>query len=249
VSRSEKRKIKGRAKNNSKHQPSKEILQWSKHFRNKGKIVESKVYHKNHHEPYLYKFNNQGFRSKDFEVPEKNCYLALGGSDTFGTGNLYEDLWHQQLSKLTNTTIYNLGIGGGSSDTIARLLSGWIEHIKPTKVFIAWPPMARWELFLEDRIKILSVGSISDERFESNKDFNEDYMKHYMLNDNNSIMNFYKNKIFVQALCDKFNIKLYQYYLTDIQSEYKNSFARDNSHAGVDLHTRIAKDFYNLLEE
>lgn len=247
MSKSEKRKIKGKPFRNTDKQPSKEILQWSKHFRNKGKTVDSHRYHQNRHEPYQYKFNNQGFRSEDFAEPEKDCYLVLGGSDTFGKGNVYEDLWHQQLSKLAGTTIYNLGIGGGAPDTIARLLSGWIDHIKPTKVFVLWPPTTRWELYLQDQFKILSVGSISDERLQSDKDFNEDYMKHYLLNDNNSIINFHKNKIFVKALCDKLDVKLYECHYSDIILDHKNSLARDNSHAGVEFHTRIAKDFYNLL--
>lgn len=93
--------------------------------------------------PLAYKLDSYGFRN---EVTYQNgTYLALGCSDTFGTGNKSEHRWSNLLSKHYNKEVVNLGIPGGSLKSCYRVLKAYTEQYTPEKVFILIPSPFRSE--------------------------------------------------------------------------------------------------------
>ena len=92
-----------------------------------------------------YKYNNYGFRDDDFD--NRSAGIALGCSFTEGTGLPKSAIWCNVLSKLLNTHIWNLGVGGASFDTVFRLLDYWLPRLSPKFVVICGPPTHRIELF------------------------------------------------------------------------------------------------------
>jgi len=101
----------------------------------------------------IYDFNSHGFRTQEFELnSNKKNVLFLGCSHTMGVGLRDTEVWAHHVSQFFDKTeynCYNLGIGGGSSDTVARLLTNSINYIHPKLVFILWPPLIRFERYCQ----------------------------------------------------------------------------------------------------
>lgn len=92
-----------------------------------------------------YKFNSHGFRDEEFDNREAG--IALGCSRTLGVGVNQQDTWHWQLGKKLGIYIWNLGVGGGSTDCCFRLLDHYINVLKPKFVIYQPPSVYRIELF------------------------------------------------------------------------------------------------------
>jgi hypothetical protein len=97
----------------------------------------------------VYKYNSHGYRTKefDFNLTDSNI-LCFGCSHTEGIGVREEDTWPSKLQdKFPNHTVYNLGDAGASGDTVTRILLNSCSIFKPSKVFILWPEIARFETY------------------------------------------------------------------------------------------------------
>ena len=60
--------------------------------------------------PFSKEGDQNGFRNK--KAIEKAEIVTLGDSHTFGYNVSIEESWPQQLSHMTNLSVYNLGMGG-----------------------------------------------------------------------------------------------------------------------------------------
>ena len=112
-----------------------------------------------------YKFNEHGFRTKSWEDNKEECYVAFGCSNTLGVGTPEHLRWSNILEETLAKPIFNLGIGHGSADTVTRLAKGWLHEIKPTKVFVLWPPQSRWEVATKNRILTVSATQPREQHF------------------------------------------------------------------------------------
>lgn len=72
--------------------------------------------------------DENGFRNK--EVPSKTSVLALGDSQTYGTGVSHDENWTSQLAKMSNKNVYNLAYGGYGPTQSLVLLEEWLK-LKP----------------------------------------------------------------------------------------------------------------------
>jgi hypothetical protein len=133
------------------HQPKSEKVKWM-HTDSYQNFI------KNHPPNYtedsiVYDFNSHGFRTREFELnSSKKNVLFLGCSHTMGIGLRETEVWTHHASQFFDATeynCYNLGIGGGGGDTVARLLTNSINYIHPTVVFILWPSPARFENYYQ----------------------------------------------------------------------------------------------------
>ena len=194
-----------------------------------------------------YKLNQYGFRSQDWTNNKEECYLVLGSSNTFGTGTPEEDRWGNLIEDRTGITVYNLGINGGACDTITRLLLGWVDIIKPSKVFVLWPPSKRWEVGKQDHIRCYTpvmVYSMFEDRTHSDARYCIDYLGQ----DFNSDINKKRNVYTLRGICDERNIEHYTLEGSDFKKIDVNN-ARDGKHNGPLMQKAIAEEFINLLDK
>ena len=193
-----------------------------------------------------YKINEHGFRTHSMENIKDPCWLALGCSNTFGMGNPEDARWSNLLEKTYNTKIYNLGAPGGGPDTVFRLALGWIDIIKPEKILVLWPPIWRKDLIFEDDNK-KAVRSFQGKGVL--QDSGNYFLRTYFLHDENSIINFEKNNLALQQLCNKKNIELITLHAPlERNKENIKEFARDGKHLGKKYQQAVADSFCKEIE-
>ena len=192
-----------------------------------------------------YKFNSQGFRSREFKIDcDKPVILTLGCSHTVGVGVPVEDNWPEQLGikYFPNHVVYNAGLGGASSDTVARLAINLIPILNPDIVAILWPNMHRFETYYHGPDKI-------DTRF--NGPWSDDDDLRIYFEDNNSYNNQTKNKIIVKLLQKIYNFKLLS---IDVEQAFNDHDpgtylkARDGIHLCGWWHRDVMEDFYKQYQ-
>jgi hypothetical protein len=193
-----------------------------------------------------YKFNSHGFRSREFEIGiDKPTILAFGCSHTVGVGISVEDNWPEQLAVkyFPNHVVYNAGLGGASSDTVARLASNMIPILNPDIVAILWPSMHRFETYHHDGDRI---GTRFNGPWTNDND-----LKIYF-EDNNSYNNQMKNKMIVELLQKNYNFKLIS---IDVDQAFKDHEpggylkARDGIHLCGWWHRDVMEDFYQQYKK
>jgi len=187
-----------------------------------------------------YKYNNQGFRSREFEIQTDNpILLTLGCSHTVGVGIPVADNWPEQLGSkyFNNHVVYNAGLGGASADTVTRLATNLIPILKPDIVAILWPSLYRFETYHngKDKIGTEFIGPWNINDFVS------------QFEDNNIYNNQAKNKLIVNLLQKIYNFKVIE---LDVDEEFKVRqpggylSARDGMHLCGWWHRDVMEDFY-----
>ena len=192
-----------------------------------------------------YKLNEHGFRSKSWEDNKEECYVAFGCSNTLGVGTPEDRRWSNLLEDHTGVTVYNLGIGHGSADTVTRLAKGWLHEIKPTKVFVLWPPLTRWEIATKNKIITISTSALRKRHFteEQNK-------IHYVSMDEtfNFEINSLRNKYTLKVICEELGIDLYTLDFNTCRHIDKKG-ARDGKHSGPFYQRAIADEFIKCIDK
>jgi hypothetical protein len=187
-----------------------------------------------------YKYNNQGFRSREFLIQtDTPILLTLGCSHTVGVGIPQEDNWPEQLGSkyFSNHVVYNAGLGGASADTVARLATNLIPILKPDIVAILWPSLNRFETYHHGESK-------NGTQFNGPWNIN-DFVSQF--EDNNIYNNQAKNKLIVNLLQKIYNFKVIE---LDVDEEFKVRqpggylSARDGMHLCGWWHGDVAEDFY-----
>jgi hypothetical protein len=199
-------------------------------------------YRKNPHPDFTetsitYSYNSFGFRTHEFNFENtENNILCFGCSHTEGIA--VQDPWPVLLQqKLPQYTIYNLGHGSGSSDTVARLITNYVPLLKPKKVFILWPSMTRYELY--DNKVVHHIGPWHEHKEAIN-----------LLTDENIHNWTAKNKIYVQMYSRIYNFELYEDQEINWLGYPKLlDKGRDHAHPGPKTHEAIAQFYFNQAFE
>jgi hypothetical protein len=163
----------------------------------------------------------------------ESAELLLVVSFTEGVGLNAEQTWPYFLSQLTNLHVWNLGVGSSSIDTVFRLLDYWTTKLNPEFVVVCEPPAIRFELILPDRIPVMTINSMYQ---------NNDFVKQWMVNEENHTINNKKNKLAIQQICHQRQIPLI--FLTtlcfgaDLDVDQK---ARDLIHPGENAMYKLAQ--------
>jgi len=181
-----------------------------------------------------YHFNNQGFRAQSIDDnfdPENNNLVALGCSYTMGIGLPYKDVWPTVLATALNLRACNFGWGGGSSDRCFRLAEYWVPHLKPKLVVLLNPPRGRMEVIINQDTRepegIMPMDIHSDV-----------FVKKWMSVDENQRLNNLKNRLAIEALCNRLGIPFLPYEADTWMSRSREEagYARDYFHAGIKGH-------------
>jgi hypothetical protein len=185
--------------------------------------------------PITYNFNSQGFRTHDFDIAlTQKVNVALGCSHTLGIGLPTEMTWPSQIEKQTSMPTLNLGLGGGSSDTVARILTNISGLFNLATVYILWPVKHRFEYYSNDGINAILPG-------------NSELEYAWYMDEQNSLERFTKNKSIVHHLQ-----KLYQFDLKEIHMgdpwPIPGDLARDRAHNGIKSNLNLANLFLTMHE-
>lgn len=182
-----------------------------------------------------YTYNSHGFRDDEFD--NRSCGIAIGCSFTEGVGIPQQTVWPRVLGKLSNTYVWNLGVGGSSLDTCFRLLDHWLPILKPRFVVLCLPPLNRVEVFdYHNPVSILPN--------QQNNGHLNTYYKVWATNDANATVTKRKNLLAMQQLCDQVQIP---FCYLDSSAMKKQPWARDLAHFGVESNAEFAEQIYNLL--
>lgn len=102
-----------------------------------------------------YHFDKWGYRNKA-EITNPDA-IAVGCSTTFGIGMDEERIWPTLVSKELGISVRNFGIPGGSFESIHRVLTVWLEELKPKYVFLAYPASLTRRSFVSPQNRIDEV--------------------------------------------------------------------------------------------
>lgn len=190
-----------------------------------------------------YRINKFGFRSEDFSK-DKPAMVALGCSFTLGTGLPIEDIWPTLVGKELGLKVYNLAWGGNSADTCFRLAEYWLPQLQPKLVCMLTPPSSRVEL-LTDTTAHLKAEVFLPESQSTLFSKSDTFLKYWYANEENARLNVAKNKLAIEKICDKLNIRFLSYdsMIEMTRSREEVGYARDYMHAGPKAHRLLADKF------
>ena len=185
---------------------------------------------------FTYKFNSHGFRCDEFTLDPS--IMFLGCSHTCGIGIPFENTWAYSVSQQLNLNMINLGIGGAGPDTAFRLADHYIPQLKPKIVVYLEPDIARFSLFIRNKIIDFLPACESD--------YHSDYYMSWISNSENEKLNSRKHKLAIEAICIKNNIKYIE--IDSIKNSFiKIDWARDLMHRGIKSNELFSKNVLNLI--
>lgn len=103
--------------------------------------------------PFTYTINKYGYRCGSFSIKKtKKRLLTVGCSHTFGQAQPESEIWPRIVADELELELYNLGVPGGSSDSVYRVILKWLKVINPDLIIWFNPPgtLSRHEKF-DDR--------------------------------------------------------------------------------------------------
>ena len=101
-----------------------------------------------------YSVNSLGYRAPEFnKIDWSNSFIIQGCSQVFGESTLDEKLLvNRYLSDLLDAPVINLGVSGSGMDVqYVNALEMLEQGIKPKGVFIVYPNMDRYSLFVDGK--------------------------------------------------------------------------------------------------
>jgi len=189
-------------------------------------------------EAVSYQFNSHGFRCNEFD--SSPAFVALGCSFTSGVGLPLHQTWPALVANQVNLSCWNLAVGAGTMDTCMRLLHYYIDEFDIKFVMLLRPSETRFEVFQDGRVLNVLPAKIE-----------LDFQKIWYSNQTNSEMNFLKNTMAIQHICQQRKLKLIIKDLgTDLFGKpYQDAYpgARDLKHAGASQQQFCAENFLQSL--
>lgn len=194
-----------------------------------------------------YKFNSEGFRSDEFNVDSPSV-LTLGCSLTTGIGLPIEETWSYQLAKSLGLSMYNLGIGGTSSDVAFRLGLYYIPKLKPQIVVFVPPDPYRFEVLVPSENYTHTICETYGPWTPSSANTEHvEFYKKWIANDSNAYLNRTKNILAIKHICKENNIKFVTASRHHLISSDRPDLARDLSHPGFYKNKEFASIVLNKI--
>jgi hypothetical protein len=112
-----------------------------------------------------YTLNKDGYRCPEWEdIDWSNSHLLFGCSVVQGIGLEDSETLDNQLTKILNEPVINLGQCGGSSSFILAITYKLIDAgIRPKSVILVYPESSRVALFLNNKILHVGIWTQSNE--------------------------------------------------------------------------------------
>lgn len=131
-----------------------------------------------------YTFNNKGFRCNfdfDDDFDFSNYIVVLGCSHVVGVGSPMSETVTEQLSKITNYPIINMGVSGASNSLIFQNLV-WIlsRKYKPKKIVVLWTSLYRDTIYTQKMKRIQINAGRKDNYSLERKEFSNYMLPAYV---------------------------------------------------------------------
>jgi hypothetical protein len=177
-----------------------------------------------------YKYNAQGFRTYPLEDHlDKKVDIALGCSFTEGVAMPIEHVWTSLIEQQTNIPLLNMGVGSGTTDTVARILTNIAPLFNINTVYILWPKIERFEIYYDSYIETI-LPMIANDR-------------HIWAMDKVQAKNrFMKNQQITHLLAEKYNFSINERGIDEFFYNQVDT-GRDNTHFGYQTNINVAKSF------
>jgi len=181
-----------------------------------------------------YKLNSQGYRDVDWTPDQlNNSIWCVGHSDVAGIGVEHKDSWPALLEKSTGVKTINLGVVGGSWDTISRVLSSALTTHKPKFVFIQATTRDRREYITNERQQVVLPSMEDDRQVDLN------FWK--FIDEENSQYSLEKNITIIDLACKVAGVNYLIFDFADRWNIIRTYPAADGKHIGVVPHRMISE--------
>ena len=197
--------------------------------------------------PIHYKFNSQGYRTKEWhDIDWANSIVLHGCSYVAGEGLAEEDTISAQLSNITGRYVVNLGIpGSGIGANVHNTIMLCKNLPTPYAVVQLWSHIIRTEIYIPGEVWHCHPGQLSVKNMEKMPSFCYKYYKHWLRYDENPIAH---NSFHVQASRLIWQPRTRYYELTMFSDNKLDckfipliDRARDLSHPGSKTAKMVAK--------
>ena len=177
-----------------------------------------------------YKYNAQGFRTYQLEdYLDKTVDIALGCSFTEGVAMPIESVWTSLIEKQTTIPMLNLGVGSGTTDTVARILTNIAPLFKINNVYILWPRIERFEIYYDTWIETIYPMNAQEQHV-------------WAMEQAHAQNRYLKNKQMVKLLAEKYNFSIIEREVNEFFYNQVDT-ARDNTHFGYQTNRNVAESF------
>lgn len=178
-----------------------------------------------------YEFNSHGFRTHDLNaLLGQPVDVALGCSYTEGTGLPASMIWPTLIEQQRNQPMLNLGVGSGSTDTVARILTNIAGLYQIKSVFILWPFKERFELYGNNSITHILPHSPKLQNVHL-----------WNMDEDISEQRYRKNKNIVDMLSKIHKFSVSEFSVAEVLGNaVQIDSARDGAHAGPKTNIRLA---------
>jgi len=184
-----------------------------------------------------YRYNAQGFRTHDLNsLLGQSVDVALGCSFTEGIGLSAAQSWPSLIEQRRRMPMLNLGLGSGTTDTVARILTNISGLYNIQTVFILWPYWERFEMYHDESIvNILPYNAENHHLW---------YMENPMAQ-----QRYQKNKNTVDMLANIHKFSVIEMCARKFTDELIQDRARDGLHPGIQTHISLSKIFLDGLTQ
>lgn len=181
-----------------------------------------------------YEYNSQGFRTREIEnLLGQKVNIALGCSITEGIGLPVDQVWPSLIEQKLDYPVLNFGLGGGATDTVARILTNVSTLYDIQTVFIMWPFINRIETYRSQYGSLTQINTIIPQ--------NSRIEHQWALADEMSVQRFNQNQLIANLLGEKYKFNINQHLAIDILDQIDlKTRARDGLHPGTSMQVRIA---------
>jgi hypothetical protein len=187
-----------------------------------------------------YQTNSKGYRDIEWlEEDLNNSIWCLGHSDVFGVGVELSATWPTVLEQLSGFKTVNLGVVGGSWDTIARIVFSGLSVYKPKHIFIQATTKERRE-YISDNFQSTVLPSMPDNMLP-----HKEVWKY--IDDTNSEYGYEKNIALITSACKAAGVNVYIFEFTDRWDIIRKDPAVDLQHIGPSTHAKVADYLNNHL--
>lgn len=227
-----------------------------KNFKLNKRLLNSKYIEKE----ITYKFNQNGYRSKNFDEVDNDFVLIFGCSHTEGVGLHNEDIWCNQLCDRIGIDRINLGKSGTGADIQYINTMQYIKnnYPKPKLVIYQWPQSFRrsFAYELEDGVVLQHVNV----RGKAEKLDTEWFFHRYCAKSSQEqYIDNYTAFTISNMLWEKENVPVFSWnWREDFNLQHPNNRsidtidtgrARDMKHDGPDIHNQVVNLIYKDIDK
>ena len=220
-----------------------------------------------------YKFNSQGYRTKELTDVKDDYMLVFGCSYTEGVGLYQEEIWCEKIAKLYDLDVINLAKAGTGPDIVALNNQLFVKNKfkLPKCVVIQWPNSTRKSfayienklfpntLRLEDRninwVNVLDEPADTYEMRDTQWYFNRwavergqyNYENLYHLHSVNNVWNSLNIPILHWTWDGDFKLKFDKDLVTKVKTKMTGR-ARDMAHDGPSIHDQVVEQIKDKIK-